>query len=863
MRDSLWGELSECIDAGDLDGVMRLVEPLTAVERKQLSTSVAAAVSEQRKSHSHCACRVCDALALAEFAVCPPSKVRRSFRIFDHRYAGLLIARERPWRQAIVDRATANSVNQWARQNLLWQTAYELVRGRLIDRPKSSWYVATGCLAANIWRDDSDWLEHDFWRIFEVEDAAEILSSRTRACEAYAAERLDLPDLLDDPDLYPPALFSELAHSGIVPRDRMLDATLGALRRDFSAKSTLFYRRLFLALEPTVDERAERLDTLLALLSNDDVADVAFALGELKPLAEGGRLPARSVLEAVEPALAVPVKKHALAAVRLVGLVLDDAPDAAPLGVPVLIEALTHEQAEVQTKAFALIARHRSVLRAGDRERLGELIPDLDPGLRARVGALALEEAVDRCVAVDAIAVPGVQPIDPAAPRLAAVEALAPVNSADELLDRIEAELRWPWHLEEFELLLDAVLRLPAEAFDVKRAGRLVQWLRFGFRLKPPYTGFHSEGSLPIHWVLRMLSTRLGLPHGTDQRKLRSTGTLIDALSVRIAELLEQPRSYPGLLSVPTHAGGWIDPLVAVMRVATLTGPAPPVDFAQLLLRLPPDHRAEARKSAAELRTLEGAVLAYALGEDVAPPALPSRLEPAWAAARDARHPAAHHPSGYPPTESRSVRDRIQRERIQQSNRMIKDGLRVWRADPIPSANPRSLLELDWVWDVLDGLPGTWHAGCQAFGRRTTRRFTASSRAGYGSKGETPRTASSTGCSRCCLRMSGNQSVPRRLSRLEWLWVRRTSDSEAWRLRSLSRPSPTGDWTAQHLVRHWHESCWNKRLQMAENGAVGRCRSVGQSPWPMFLEALRWAHTTSRMRSRASSPARNQSTVGA
>ena len=722
MGESTWRALSDSINDGDLDGVLGLVEPLSEVERKQLSKPVAAAVRDHRDAIMvHSFCPVCYALALAEFAVCPASKVRRRLIRFDERYARLLRARDRAWRQTIIDRVTGRVVS-WA----FWQTTHELVREGLVARPTGSWYVASGALAIEIWEGDPDWLEHDFWRIFEVEEAADVVSAQTRGAAVWRVET------------YPQAIFGDLAARGIVSRSRMLAAALGGLRRDFPPRSTLFFRRLIPALEPTVDELSALLDELLALLANDDVADVAFALDQLLTLAEAHRLPPQALFEALEPALAVRVKKHALTAVRLAASVLNADPGAGPLAMPVLIEALVHEKADVQKAAFALIQRHESALRPADRDRLSEMLADLDPALRGAAAVIAGDLARGDVAAVDAVTVPTRQAIDPTAPRLEGVEALAPIESADELLDRIAAELEWPWRMEEWELLLDAVLRVPVEAFDLRRVREVVPWLNRP-AVSGPYTGPMYLG-VPIHWVLSSLCARLGLPPDKNVANVLGTGAPIDAVIVRAAEILNQPRAYPGLLSAPTHAGGWIDPIVAVRRVAALRAPALPVDLAQLVLRMAPDGREDALAAAGELATPEGAVVAHALGADTEPSSQPGHLASAWLAASDARNPAAHRLSGYPPTEVVSVIVRItseRRERWQaELDRLhaLNRRARGWGPDvyaqPFPNGNPASLLELDDIWfahgqptPLRHWMPTVWPANREALYRIVTRRL--------------------------------------------------------------------------------------------------------------------------------------------
>ena len=120
-----------------------------------------------------------------------------------------------------------------------------------------------------------------------------------------------------------PDALRELAADGTISRDRLLDETLAALRRDFSAHNARWYHKLYEALEPTPEEQVARLDELLALLAAGDPAVVGFALRALDKLERKRPLPADRLLEAIPPALLLPVKGHASRAVKLAARVLE------------------------------------------------------------------------------------------------------------------------------------------------------------------------------------------------------------------------------------------------------------------------------------------------------------------------------------------------------------------------------------------------------------------------------------------------------------------------------------------------------------------------------------------------------------
>ena len=83
-----------------------------------------------------------------------------------------------------------------------------------------------------------------------------------------------------------------LAADGVLARERLLDESLAALRRDFAPHHARWYQRLFAALEPTLDELEARVDDLLALLAADNAANLAVGLRALGELERAKLLPA-------------------------------------------------------------------------------------------------------------------------------------------------------------------------------------------------------------------------------------------------------------------------------------------------------------------------------------------------------------------------------------------------------------------------------------------------------------------------------------------------------------------------------------------------------------------------------------------
>ncbi len=185
----------------------------------------------------------------------------------------------------------------------------------------------------------------EVWRLFEIEGGGEL------SLAAY--DKYTRPD-----DATWKAALVQLAREGKLSRDRLLDASLDALARDFAQFRAGWFSRFHEALEPTRDERAARAARYLALLASKISPTVAFALNALKLLDKAGRLPPAAVVENISPALGARQKGTVREALRL----LDRAAHAEPARKSAIArlaaEALLHEAADVQAAALDLIERH-------------------------------------------------------------------------------------------------------------------------------------------------------------------------------------------------------------------------------------------------------------------------------------------------------------------------------------------------------------------------------------------------------------------------------------------------------------------------------------------------------------------------
>jgi hypothetical protein len=630
-----WQPFAALIERGDLDGVLAALERLDERERVRLSKEAAKAVrainADWNSSMRYERSRAAEAVAFGTGGAA--AAARLWFFQFVEPDVGLRLIALRPpaWRQDWVERALDRPPDDI--RGSLWQTVRTAVRSGLIDRPQARGYVTGAVEGMWVWehdgrapsqplvaelRADPDWLRDELWHLFEVEDVG--LSGR----DAWPQSS----------ELSWTAALLELSREGLVPRERLLDEALGALRRDFAPYAARWYQRFYEALEPTEAEQIARIEALLALLAAGDPAVVAFALRALATIEP--QLPPDELIEAIAPALLVPVKGHAVRAVKLLGKVVKRHPGHASVAAPVLIEALAHESRDVEEAATTLLERHADAL--GDRGRMAELAEAADASLRPRILALAgAAEPEAAPVTGPAVAVPGRRPVARDAPRLDAARPLEPPADAEELFDRLAVALERDDDPDELELMLDGLRRLPAGDGDPGRVRTLVAR---ALALAQPWDDTvhfrHARDALAVAILARFGQQRVRLA-GVGQSPR-------EALAQRLRELIAQlsggaPRP---LLCAPTHAGGWIDPLVAVERLATTTRRVPVHDLAQMVLRLAPDGREDARRAAERLDGEPAAVAIRALGGDPKRPRLSRRFALAWDAADLARDPDAY-----------------------------------------------------------------------------------------------------------------------------------------------------------------------------------------------------------------------------
>jgi hypothetical protein len=574
-----------------------------------------------------------------------------------------------------------------------------LVREELCSRPNSENYwlgmlhsdelgrfgkVRDGLLA------DPGLLD-EIWKLFEIEGNGE--------------NSLAARDKYSRPENTWEMALVELAAEGKLPRDRLIDSSLDALARDFAQFRASWFSRFHEALKPTLEERVSRADRYLQLLASKIPPTMSFALNALAILDKAGKLPGQAVVEQIGSALLARSNGTVLAALKLLGRAAQAERGQQPRIAKLAVEALKHEAAEVQgaaldliqqlgnpaDKELATVLREQSVnLAASQRNRLAEWLKSDGPKSAAKTSkeddkelktllqrAKGLDKSLSKLAGIDeALAAVDAVNFQLSAlefdgteiPRLRPDQKIVPIQDLEQLIDCFAAVLENPEATDDVEQVLDGVSRLcdqHPDNFDKltgplrKRAEDLLIRNRWG-----PFAGCGLGAdlcALAIAWTSAEIPTHrqsdVTEPHRTRtvyQYVLRGKPVefyphqhgFFQFLSKRllaIAQRAAKQRPAP-LLSNPTHAGGWIDPVELIKRTNDWENMGKAGDLTDqvlALLRLAPDGRAKARAPAGKLTGEFGRALRYALGEseklggDVA----------LWTAAARSRAPYSDDPS--------------------------------------------------------------------------------------------------------------------------------------------------------------------------------------------------------------------------
>lgn len=432
----------------------------------------------------------------------------------------------------------------------------------------------------DVLRANPDLLEREVWHLFVVEGGGE---HSLAAHDKYCA-----------PDAGWLAALVTLAAEGRLDRDRLLDAGLDALQRGFAAFRAQWFGALHEALQPTIDERASRAPTYLALASSLVGATASLALRALAQLDAAGRLDPVEVVAELGPALLAPAKGTARRAITLLAHAVDAAPGCADGASTQLVEALGHPAREVQADALALLMRWCPTPAPALAAVAAERAPGCHPAVRDELARWLDASGGDSGAPsperrVSARAAPRLRRVPTIADALDPARALAPVDGIDELVELAASAVEAPGDPDDLERLLAGLAA--CDRTRLRTDGRAATVARRA-------TAIAGRDRPAAQLVARAVVAAFDPPAlgGIDDARVRVRGgrsaLAIEDLLVARARAVEArlaAETPAPLLSVPTHRGGVLDPGVLAERLARTDVAASDPDLQVALLRVAPD----------------------------------------------------------------------------------------------------------------------------------------------------------------------------------------------------------------------------------------------------------------------------------
>src|SRR5712691_3825562 len=371
--------LPERVRAGDLEAIRRAVKGLPEADRRGLAGSAQALLRETRAARMGqitgktwpyegdfgTVLRCAQVLVLATVT---PAELRKigSWGVPPDELALEVLVDRSSSLDEFVDAIASQTSNRWSSRFALMRS---VVRTCNLAPPGNAGYILamingleqgqTTIYAALM--ADPDLLEHEVWRLFEIEGGGE---TSLAAHDKYTPEEKSWSWAL-----------TKLSAEGHVPRARLLDDSLAALRRDFAAFRAGWFSRFHDALLPTPDERRERTRDYLALVASPISATVSFAV---RALVLGGGISEEEV-DQLRPALNAKAVATVKSAIKLL--------PSSQRSAIVAVDALAQAPREAQAELLAFLEQFGE-LDPTVQDTLGAASPHIAPALRDRLNRL-------------------------------------------------------------------------------------------------------------------------------------------------------------------------------------------------------------------------------------------------------------------------------------------------------------------------------------------------------------------------------------------------------------------------------------------------------------------------------------------
>lgn len=506
----------------------------------------------------------------------------------------------------------------------------------------------------------------------EAPEATKLVLQDIPACRELVYSIQDQEYQLLEPKSWVPVIEC-LRQENLLDVKRLLESLLKALQGPLNQteRNGCLFLMQVAKVEP--ETLAELQAEWAGLLSDRQAVVAGFAVERLKQLEKAGLLDAREAVAALPGIFSHKPKKHAKTALDLLARIADDeqlrqeAVEAAALG-------LMHANKDIQSAALDLLEQHLQSDDEAAQQTITLHLETISPTLKARAAALAqsqpaiemesesedstaeLGDLESRAAALPAD-VRSLLRVDEAVtaaqegrvdfscrwsqqsvPVLTTAAPLAPIETVEELIEVTSAAVEKLDDPDTAERIVNGIMRLWYERpKSFKSMTGSLEKRACADVFNRPQRGLVG-GFFGQNFSL-LIGAWLGIKPDDDDYTF--TQTPLHRFLLELEQRIWAEKTYP-LISAATHAGGWIDPRVWVERLQTAQAEDWDVlasDLERSCLRLAPEHRTAALKTALQLKAPYQALAMVALGGDentTIDPALPA---PVWIAALRTRDP--------------------------------------------------------------------------------------------------------------------------------------------------------------------------------------------------------------------------------
>lgn len=623
--------------------------------------------------------------SLAVLAFCPISFTKKiGGRSYDYEdfLIKILLDRKPDW------------ILQWVEQKLSgewidirWNTVRTLVQENVCPKPEvEGYYQLMVQDLLGTWgpgnnekyvplseklKKEPDILDNEIWKLFEFETSA-------------FTDNWDNGTYQHLPENYESwsTAVCKLSQEGLIDRDRLLSSSLDGLTTGFKNNTLSGYVKLHEKLKPELEELVSRQEIYLDLLSNQASQVVTFSLKMLKTLEKKKKLDIEAFINSAGSVFLLDYKSQPAAVLKLLEKFIKSNPENIPVIKQLAMQGLTHSSPDVQEQALKILentvnqkdrelieqiqsfkddvtaslhSRIDSLIKASGidsksdfqeiepieiedlRQELHEQITNLSDDFKKLIGLdcqdLCTENSLPGPMHFNIMDVPILQDLSP----------IKPIENIEELIDSVAHAIETVENPDEVERIISGIAHMCNKKegnFDRLSAPLIKRIEKIGVS----DVSDSMIGNLGTHESLKSLLVAW-LKNGTYKYEswYKPAGPLRFIIG-RVTELSRQViKNEPvSCLSLPTHSGGWLDPIILVERILQAEEQGLNIlkyDLIQALLRMAPDNRYHALQNAEKISGNYGRLIRWALGAEDGPTKKDNKLSSLWLAAGRARTP--------------------------------------------------------------------------------------------------------------------------------------------------------------------------------------------------------------------------------